>query len=300
MKRIYFGIAIVAIIFWGACTKTSSPIIYTGKTVDMILNEAYGANERNTMDIYLPANRNNNTAFVLLLHGGGWINGDKKDMLAFQQQLLARGIASASMNYRYASATIHYKDMMQDIHDAISFCKTNAGLWKMNNSHFTICGASAGGHLALLYSYAYNSNNTVSAVISLSGPTNISDTQWLDDFGALGMQITYEALTGAPYIKGKPLDLRYADASPISHIANIPTMMVHGSNDKIVAHRQVEMLDAALTSKTVEHVLYTIAGAGHDLGFNNNDTFLTVIGNIENWVKTYGINNNLSLSPQKI
>jgi acetyl esterase/lipase len=44
------------------------------------LDIAYGNNPDQKFDLYLPANRTQNTKTLILVHGGGWNSGDKADM----------------------------------------------------------------------------------------------------------------------------------------------------------------------------------------------------------------------------
>ena len=43
------------------------------------LNVSYGSNSEQVFDIYLPANRSDDTKIMILVHGGGWTSGDKAD-----------------------------------------------------------------------------------------------------------------------------------------------------------------------------------------------------------------------------
>src|SRR5688500_17783902 len=87
-------------------------------------NVSYGAHNRMVMDVFLPANRNNHTPFVILIHGGGWIAGDKSWMSDIQGYLLRKGIATANINYRYADSIFNYKNLLTDIEASITFCES--------------------------------------------------------------------------------------------------------------------------------------------------------------------------------
>ena len=69
------------------------------------LNQSYGPNSRNKLDMYLPELRDTTTETVLLIHGGAWVGGDKSnaDLMNRRDVLLESGYAVASMNYRYAN-----------------------------------------------------------------------------------------------------------------------------------------------------------------------------------------------------
>lgn len=47
-----------------------------------MLNESYGTDPLQKMDIYLPANRSvTATKVIIMIHGGGWTGGDKSDFI---------------------------------------------------------------------------------------------------------------------------------------------------------------------------------------------------------------------------
>ncbi len=67
------------LLFLASCTKNDSG---TGGTdpiaAKTILNVSYGTDPLQKMDIYLPANRTvTATRAIILIHGGGWTQGDK-------------------------------------------------------------------------------------------------------------------------------------------------------------------------------------------------------------------------------
>ena len=44
------------------------------------LNISYGNDHEQTFNLYLPSNRSTITKVMVLVHGGGWISGDKNEM----------------------------------------------------------------------------------------------------------------------------------------------------------------------------------------------------------------------------
>ena len=69
------------------------------------LDIAYGDHSDQKFDLYLPANRTQNTKTLILVHGGGWNSGDKADMnllIGFIRQDLP-DIAIVNINYRLAN-----------------------------------------------------------------------------------------------------------------------------------------------------------------------------------------------------
>ncbi len=271
----------------GSCKK-ENPNEDAPTRVERRQNISYGTDNRHKLDVFLPAYRNSSTPFILFLHGGSWVSGDKADMRGIQEDLLQKGIASASMNYRYASQNLHFPELMQDVHQAVSFCKTEAPAWKIRSDKFLIGGVSAGAHLSLLYGYAYDSHGIISGIVSAAGPTNLTDIDWLN-WAILIQQIdNIHKMVGAVYTPGQALDVKFTEASPLHRLRNVPTLMIHGTGDLVVPYSQSEALDTALTGAGTAHKLVTIDGANHDLGISNQANLQLILREIENWVNAYG------------
>ena len=80
MKNSFFLALLFVSLFFNSCTKEKN----TGNSgsAQTLFNVAYGSSSAQAMDIYLPANRNTgSTKVIVLIHGGGWISGDKNDPL---------------------------------------------------------------------------------------------------------------------------------------------------------------------------------------------------------------------------
>lgn len=250
---------------------------------------SYGPDTRNKLDIYLPANRNSATPFVLLIHGGAWVEGDKADFNFLQDSLMAEGIASASISYRYASGTVHYQELMADVGLALNYCYNKSTEWNIRKDKYIICGFSAGAHMALLYGYQYDNSNRIGGIISASGPTDISQADWLNYAAVTSLLDEIQLMVGATYTFGQPLDPKFTDASPIHHIKNVPTLILHGTADPLVPYVQAQNLSVALASQNITQRLVTFENGGHDLGVTNNPAYYnTMMTEIKTWCKTYG------------
>ena len=78
----------------------------TGPLRDTTLfNVPYGSDPAQKLDLGLPANRTNNSALVLVIHGGGWATGDKAELNWLLNGLKARGFAVANINGCLLQAT---------------------------------------------------------------------------------------------------------------------------------------------------------------------------------------------------
>lgn len=77
----------------------------------MVLDEAYGTDATQKMDVFLPEGRSTaTTKVVVLIHGGSWSSGDKSDFTDYFDTLKKRvpGYAIFSINYRLATGTTNF------------------------------------------------------------------------------------------------------------------------------------------------------------------------------------------------
>ena len=283
MKQLMIAVTLVSLILGCKSTKSTA----TNSTEEKLMDLAYGSFPSSKMDVYLPANRNAKTPFVILIHGGAWVQGDKKSDRPTQDSLLAHGIASANINYRFVdNDKTHYPEMLADIDSAINYCMAHAGEWNTRKDNFITSGASAGGHLSLLY--GYTTDKKISAIIAECPATDLADTVVLNYISKIGLLPAVHYMTNAVYTPGQPLGPQFAASSPIYHVKNIPTLLIHGDADKTVPYAQSLDLEKKLKSKNVPHKLVTIPGADHYLNLNDPATKKMVYKEVVDWALKYG------------
>lgn len=250
---------------------------------------SYGTDERNIMDVYLPANRTTETPLIILIHGGAWIAGDKSIFTSMQDTLMARGIASVNMNYRYVSAAVHNEQLMEDIDKVVKYCIDNADYWQSRKSKIMIGGHSAGGHLSLMYGYTADTRGAIGGIIAVSAPTNLYDEQLLKMATLVPQAIqTLEQLADAKYVYGEPVHENFKKISPITRIKNVPTLLIHGTNDELVLYSSILAFETELKNKNVPYKLHSVQGANHSFSNINTETSSKMNAEIVNWINTYG------------
>jgi len=238
----------------------------------IIMDTAFGADPKQKMDIYLPAGRTTATKVIVLIHGGGWEAGDKSEMNYYKNLLRQKWpeAAIANINYRLASNAnnIHHTQIMNDIKAAVSMMVNNKSSFIVSDT-LTMVGASAGAHLAMLYTYTHNTNNYVKAVADFFGPAKLSDWSWYNTFNIfLGKPISDLLIQ----FNGAPWDIPLYDSNSPHSVATVqtrPTIIFHGTLDVIVPLYQSQQLRGRLNTLGVPNEYYEYFD-GH--GFNNTNT----------------------------
>lgn len=131
---------------------------------------AYGSEQDQKLDLYLPANRDRNTKLIVLIHGGGWSSGNKGELSFMANRLKNKNFAVANINYRLSSSknSDNYKMQLDDIESVIIFLKSRSNFFTFGTEELYMAGHSAGAHLALAYSYTRNDKGTIKAVAGYS------------------------------------------------------------------------------------------------------------------------------------
>jgi len=242
-------------------------------------NYAYATQSKlQKMDIYLPSNKGE-VNVILKIHGGGWSSGDKSYDEYVCKRAAKLGYVAASMNYRMLYPLpflplwlqpVNYKDMLDDIGNAIAALKTKLMTEGYPAKKLAITGWSAGGHLTMLYGYKRNQQSSIPiAFLDVScAPTNFLDTAYFDMhkpheaalLSALaGQKIRYQD------VLDKVSVLR--DMSPLYSVASCvpPTLMRYGTLDKLIPLSQGTALQAALDAVNVRNELFVYPNSGHEL-----------------------------------
>jgi len=238
----------------------------------IILDTAFGSSPQQKMDIYLPAGRTTATKVIVLIHGGAWEAGDKADMNYYKNLLRAKWpeAAIANINYRLASNAnnIHHTQIMNDISAAVNMMVSNKSSFVISDT-LTMVGASAGAHLAMLYTYAHNTNGYVRAVADFFGPAKLSDWSWYNTFNIFLGKSIGDILT---QYNGAAWDIALYDSNSPQSVATAqtkPTIIFHGTIDVIVPLYQSQQLRARLNTLGVANEYYEYVD-GH--GFNTTNT----------------------------
>ncbi|MCK5814668.1 MAG: alpha/beta hydrolase [Flavobacteriaceae bacterium] len=268
------------IIGFYSCSDDNEDLTPPYLAVSEIEDVAYGTDSDQVYDIYLPAGRSKlTTKTFILIHGGSWISGDKDDMTNFVTLLKTNfpDYAIVNINYRLANVGISPFPMQTiDIQSVLGHLKNNSDTYQIKQKYAFI-GASAGAHLAMLYSYKYDRNSVTEMVCSIVGPTNFTDPSYLDDPEYSDILMAFKYATGVDIFENPSF---YEDFSPFHAVTEIapPTILFYGGKDDLVPTSQGVNLNTKLTELDVVHEFIFYENEGHGwTGPNLSDTYTKLV-----------------------
>ncbi|MFP4647465.1 MAG: alpha/beta hydrolase [Candidatus Acetothermia bacterium] len=212
----------------------------------------YGPQKRHRMDVYEPAEINEETETILFLHGGGWEVGSK-DIHKFVGRSWARkNFIVALPNYRLAPEAT-YPDQMVDV--------ANSATWILENyDGFTgslyLAGHSAGAHLAALLGFSD----------SWREQANLRLEQIRGFILLAGVYQFHPFEEADPRIRRfMGTKVHWEEAQPYNHLKEglPPVFSVHGREDSEVSPEQSIQLSQKLTELGVSNQLMLEDHVGH-------------------------------------
>jgi acetyl esterase/lipase len=213
---------------------------------------------------------------VVVIHGGGWIEGDKSsfDVSTTPGNIVdfaAAGFVAAAVNYRL-SREAEYPAGLHDCQAAIRWLRRHADEYHLDRARIGAYGNSAGGHLALLLGLLEatsgpreksppfaNESSRVQAVVSDSGPLDLT------------VEIKNGTLRGVieQFMGGPPegsLLAAYRQASPLFQAGQSvpPLLLIYGEADSQVDVRTADRFVDELSRAGHKDITYfRLANVSH-------------------------------------
>jgi acetyl esterase/lipase len=205
---------------------------------------------------------------VLCIHGGGFRAGKREGWDKRCQQLAERGFVAATVTYRLAPK-YQFPAAVHDVKAAVRWLRANADKYQIDPERIGVVGDSAGGHLAQFLGVTggvaefegeenAGPSSRVTCVVNYYGPSDFTKS-----YGK-----SVDAAEVLPLWLGgndQQQHHRHVLASPLNWVTPqaAPTLLLHGTEDKYVAHEQAVWMHERLKAADVEVTLLTLEGAGH-------------------------------------
>ena len=220
-----------------------------------------------------PKNAKGPLPCVVCIHGGGFRAGKRDGYDGLIQNLARNGFAAVTVSYRLAPK-YQFPAAVHDTKAAVRWVRANAAKYGIDPDRIGVTGGSAGGHLAQFLGVTqgvaeFEGGNTnvsshVKCVVNVYGPSDFTKSygKSVDAAEVLPLFLGGNLQTALPaHIRSSPLNWVTPNAAP--------TLCIHGTEDKYVAHEQAVWMIDRLKASGVEAQLLTLQGAGH--GFKGKD-----------------------------
>lgn len=221
----------------------------------------YGPRPAQTLDIHVPPQLAARRPAVLLVHGGGWITGDKSRLTPLAGALAESGFVVFNVNYTLAS---HERPgsrvQLADLRAALGWAEDNAASFGADRRRIGALGTSAGGHLAALLATTAGPRTAPGAgalrtVATWSAPLDLATLR--------PGQLRRLAVTFAG-CQRLACGGRLGIASPLAHVSpSSPPMLLVNARRELVPWRQAARMADALALDGVAHELLVVPGALH-------------------------------------
>jgi arylformamidase len=144
LRRLTIMKAVAAFLLLGASALAGEPKVHRD------LAYAEPKNERQTLDVYAPAEGKDHPV-VFWIHGGGWQTGDKSSVQDKPQAFVDRGFVFVSTNYRLLPQ-VDMETIIRDIAKSLGWVHKHIAEYGGDPKRILVMGHSAGAQLAALVS----------------------------------------------------------------------------------------------------------------------------------------------------
>ncbi len=212
------------------------------------------------LDVFLPEGDELRPA-VLVVHGGAWRMGNRKQLRGYAKALAERGFACFAIDYRLAPKH-KFPAQIDDCRSAVKWIRANADDYKVDRNRLGAIGYSAGGHLVALLGTTGeapseengNVDTRLQAVAAGGAPT---DFRTFPDNGRW-----------ADYLMGGDLDtvpekFEAASAPAFADSSDAPMFFFNGNADRLVPLVWTRSCFDELKKCGVRTEMYVVEGADH-------------------------------------
>lgn len=248
--------------------------------IDLRLDQPYAGNEnaKQMVDVYLPKKRNSEKPLpvIALIHGGGWVNGDRLGHAAQAIQLARTGdYAAVTVGYRLTKEA-HWPAQVHDCKAAIRWIRAHAKELNLDADKIAAWGSSAGGHLSSLLGTSgdvkalegdlgpnTSFSSRVQGVVNLCGPEDFTQALMFDKDGQPVWKD--DAVSGLLGGNAQEKTAEATAASPVTYVSkdDPPFITLHGTKDQRVAFLHAVLIHEAIGKAGGMSALIPITDGGH-------------------------------------
>ena len=277
-------------------SMSDKPSVQVPGNVTQLLDLTYAEYGPRKMlaDLFMPEGKGPYPA-ALIIHGGGWIKGDKMKFRAMGLELAKRGYVSMAIDYRLAEEA-RFPANIQDCHAAVRYLRAHADKYKIDPKKIGVVGGSAGAHLAGLLattakvkSLHGNGGNAgvssaVQAAVVMSGPMEISTGSVAERSLTARNPVANAIFLFGGTVKQEPELYKLADAHLHINKQTPPILFQFGGTEDPA---KVQPSIDKLQKLGVPTQLLTHYKDGKHGCWNRNPWFLPIIEDIDTWFQEH-------------
>lgn len=217
----------------------------------VVYGRADGDGRELRCDVYRPEDADGPLPGVLLIHGGGWRQGDRSQLRGYGVLIGREGYVCVAPEYRLVPES-PWPAQIHDVRAALAWMRGHAEQLGIDPARIAVEGNSAGAHLALLL--AADRSLAVGACIAVYPPTHLVHGEHVD--GSLPLIALAD--------DGGSLELE-REVSPLLLASPDfpPTKLIHGSGDDVVPVAESFRMYEALHAHGVPVDLHIYAEQPH-------------------------------------
>ena len=206
---------------------------------------------------------------IVVIHGGGWIEGDKSSFASREHgvpgnivDFAALGFVAVTINYRLAGEA-PFPAALEDCKNAVRWLRAHARDYNLDPDHIGAYGNSAGGHLAMLLGMVgqdahlegdgpyQDQSSLVQAVVSDSGPIDL-----VEQYRHGALRQVCERFMGGPPEGDRAAAYRRASPADQINPRIPPLLLIYGVEDGQVPVETADRFVLALGRAGLKDVSY--------------------------------------------
>ncbi|MFI4876259.1 MAG: alpha/beta hydrolase fold domain-containing protein [Blastopirellula sp. JB062] len=174
---------------------------------------------------------------LIAIHGGGWSGGEPRRLFPICERFKSRGMVAISIEYRLLNPRkgITVFDSVSDAQRAVRHIRRHADQLGIDPQKIVVCGASAGGHLAVGCAL-FDQDEEPSKAPQASATPN-------------ALALLYPVIDTSPAGYGaNKIGDRWRELSPVDHVraGMPPTILLHGTGDPVTPFAGAKRFDQAM------------------------------------------------------
>lgn len=241
-KSLVINIPVRAFLLFGSCK--------------IIRNIPYAAHAKQRLDIYTPDKTrasNKPRPVVIVVHGGGWIIGDKRERALFSAALTKQGYVVCTINYRLAPQ-YPFPTAITDFLLALTWVHDYIRAYGGDPEELFVIGDSAGAHIASLGAasgekqrqlYGVDARKALQSVKRLILYYGIYDLQTVATINRPNLKTYLRSLMGV----NDSNDFQYKELdSPLKFAGNLPPTLLIASEVDPLYPQTIEFADAMMAA----------------------------------------------------